>query len=245
MCTVTFIPTKEGFFLTSSRDEKASRWTIPPMSYTHNGEKLLYPKDVVAGGTWIAVSRKGRAACLLNGAFLNHKKLEKYKKSRGLVLLENFLYESTPEFVSNSDFRNIEPFTLLTLNFQTGRLLEFYELRWDGNQKHIKKLNCKEQKIWSSATLYTPDAQKERSDLFYSWVEKNKHHHDGLIMDFHNRKHGLHSSEDILMKGEGDLRTLSISQISFNSEQYSFKYFDAIKKLEYVTLIKSVLNERI
>lgn len=245
MCTVTFIPTETGFFLTSSRDEKTSRKTIPPLAYIDSGEKLIYPKDEVAGGTWIAVSPKGRAACLLNGAFFNHKKLDKYEKSRGLILLESFLYQSATEFFADCDFKSIEPFTLLTLDYQSGSLTHFYELRWDGDQKHIKKLNSKEQKIWSSSTLYSPNVQHERSKLFFAWTENNKAENDKLILSFHTKKHGLSASNDILMEGEGDLRTVSVSQISFNNEQCNFRYLDTSQELEYVTAIKSILNESV
>lgn len=74
MCTVTYIPTKNGFCFTSNRDEKASRETIQPTIYINNGMELIYPKDKVAGGTWVAADGKNRIACLLNGAFEGHKK---------------------------------------------------------------------------------------------------------------------------------------------------------------------------
>lgn len=245
MCTVTFIPTKEGFFLTSSRDEKASRWTIPPMSYMHMDERLFYPKDEVAGGTWIAASPRGRAACLLNGAFNGHKKLEKYSKSRGLILLDSILHSSILDYVSKVNFKGIEPFTLLSLDYHTGKLSDFYELRWDGEQKHLKQLNTTEHKIWSSATLYSHEVQIKRINLFKAWIETNKHKEDKAIIDFHNRRHGLNASDDLLMKGSGDLRTLSISQIEYGKGVHSFNYYDAIKNVEYNAQLNSLINEKI
>ncbi len=244
MCTVTFIPTKEGFFLTSSRDERMDRRTVPPLSYMHDGEKLIYPKDELSGGTWIAVSPMGRAACLLNGAFINHDKLKGYTKSRGLVLLESFKYKSTPEFIVSTDFNNIEPFTLLTLDYESGKLSAFYEFRWDGKQKHIKQLNISEEKIWSSATLYSPEVQKMRNKLFENWLESNKLTEDKLMMNFHNRKHGLNPAEDILMTTEKELKTVSISQIALEKGDCHFKYFDVDLNKEYITQLNSLENEK-
>jgi len=233
MCTVTFIPSSEGFYFTSSRDEKASRVTIPPVKYNHNGVELIYPKDDLAGGTWIASSLTGRTACLLNGAFVNHQKRTDYVKSRGIILLESFNFQNTNEFSDKIDLINVEPFTLVTLNYSSGKLDEFFEFRWDGANKHLKQLNHDACQIWSSATLYNPSIQLTRQQLFKQWVNKHDDFEDRMILDFHNRKHGLKISDDILMKGEGDLMTLSISQIHVGGTDSHFNYFDIINNKEH------------
>ncbi|MBK6665833.1 MAG: NRDE family protein [Saprospiraceae bacterium] len=69
MCTVSYMPTKSGFILTSSRDESKVRKALPPATYHLHGQDLVFPKDILAGGTWIAASERGQVACLLNGAF--------------------------------------------------------------------------------------------------------------------------------------------------------------------------------
>ena len=61
MCTLTFIPIEnDGFILTSNRDEAPGRNTIEPKRYQEGGTELLFPKDELAGGTWIGVSDKKR-----------------------------------------------------------------------------------------------------------------------------------------------------------------------------------------
>ncbi|MFD2433530.1 NRDE family protein [Mesonia maritima] len=77
MCTITFIPLlkeEKGFVVTSNRDESANRKTLPPKVVEEKGVKLLYPKDEVAGGTWIGASGKKRLICLMNGAFKPHQR---------------------------------------------------------------------------------------------------------------------------------------------------------------------------
>jgi uncharacterized protein with NRDE domain len=77
MCTVTYIPTKMGYYLTSNRDEHESRsQAVPPEIYTDAKISLLYPRDVDKKGTWIAVKNNGDLAVLLNGAFVKHERLE-------------------------------------------------------------------------------------------------------------------------------------------------------------------------
>lgn len=233
MCTVTFIPTNEGFYFTSSRDEKASRTTMPPKTYNVDGIDLVFPKDELAGGTWIASNTKGKTACLLNGAFVNHHKAKQYDRSRGLILLESFNYETTSEFCDKVQLNNVEPFTLLTLDYQSGSLNEFYELIWDGKSKFLNKLSNSDSQIWSSATLYDPTTQVKRKSLFKNWIHQHQDFEDKMILNFHNRKHGLNMDEDILMKGKGDLRTLSISQIHVQQNKAVFNYFDIEKNKDY------------
>lgn len=159
MCTVTFVPTQNGYILTSSRDEQKARPTIFPKKYSIGDKMLIFPKDELAGGTWIATDEKHRTACLLNGAFENHIKKERYRKSRGLILLESFAFSSINDFSNQVDLENIEPFTLLLIDSSPN--LEFVEMRWDGTKKYIKNIDINLPQIWSSATLYPAEVRKK------------------------------------------------------------------------------------
>jgi len=233
MCTVTFIPTSSGFYLTSNRDERISRATVPPDKYTLKGLELYYPKDELSGGTWIASNPEGRVACLLNGAFANHQKEKYYRKSRGTILLESFQFNTISEFSEKTDLENIEPFTLLQLDFTNSNRKQFHEFRWDGEKKHLTALSQSGCQIWSSAALYSSLIQEKRKNLFDDWVEKHKHFEDRMIFDFHNKKHGLNATEDILMEGCKDLRTVSISQVHLSDAITYFNHMDLIKHREY------------
>ncbi len=156
--------------------------------------------------------------------------------------LSSFNYDNAIQFSDNIDLLYIEPFTLLTLDYSSGKLTEFYEFRWDGENKHLKKLDQDTNQIWSSATLYSPTIQQARQQLFRDWVVKHQDFEDKMILNFHNRKHGLNISDDLLMKGEGDLMTLSISQIHFGNNTSHFNYSDIINKRDYkVELLKNEL----
>ncbi len=84
MCTVTFIPVNDRYYITSNRDEKRIRsQAIFPQVHTENGNKIIYPQDADAGGSWIAMHGNGNAAVLLNGAFEKHEPDPPYKKKPG------------------------------------------------------------------------------------------------------------------------------------------------------------------
>lgn len=228
MCTVTYIPSSDGFYLTSSRDESMNRPTITPQEYEVNDQILFHPKDEKAGGTWISVSNKGRAACLLNGAFKKHKKENHYKKSRGLILLDSFNSENISVFVNEVDLDKVEPFTLLLLDFPFGSLETFCELKWDGREKHIRNINPDLPQLWSSPTLYSFCARRARRQLFNNWLTTFCESKDKMIFSFHQKRHGLKDSDDILMDRGGDLKTLSISQVHIEMNQVYFNYHDII-----------------
>lgn len=224
MCTVTYIPLQDGFVLTSSRDEQVFRPTLKPQVYAHNNAKLIYPKDEVAAGTWIATGNNNKVACLLNGAFTSHFKETNYTKSRGLVLLDFFEYHTFPEAIESVNLNGIEPFTLLLIDYNND--IMFHQLVWDGTKKHIEKVNKNIPQIWSSATLYSMSARVLRKTWFDNWVNANTQQTDHDILNFHTVKHGNIESNDILMKGENNLQTVSVSQIKIAAGNRSFFYFD-------------------
>ena len=171
MCTVTYLPLRnEGFVLTSNRDESPMRITFHPEKYLENDIELIYPKDELAEGTWIGCSDKKRLVCLLNGGFEKHQRNVYYKMSRGVVV-KNILSVKNPiEYIDEFDFINIEPFTIVLVEWRTS--LNLYELIWDGKVKHLKKLTQKP-RIWSSSMLYDPKMKSDRQDWFNDWLAIN------------------------------------------------------------------------
>ena len=222
MCTVTYIPVKGGFILTSSRDEKVFRPTLKPQLYMHGKRLVIYPKDEIAGGTWIA-SDQNRLACLLNGAFDNHVKKDFYSKSRGTILLESYMY-SIDDFVQNINLDEIEPFTLLLIDYED--TVHITELIWDGKSKHLNVPKNSIPQIWSSATLYSKEERMQRQEWFNDWLIKYRDVEDFNILNFHTVKHTDNSSNNVLMKRENGLQTLSISQIRATEGFSKFLYYD-------------------
>lgn len=229
MCTVTYIPLKNGFVLTSSRDEKVVRPTLKPTLYNHsNGSVLIYPKDEIAGGTWIAMDNNKKIACLLNGGYINHEKLHIYSKSRGLVLLDFFERMNISDFITTINLEDVEPFTLLLIDHQNG--FEFKELVWDGRVKHVGSNESIAARIWSSSTLYSENDRILRDSWFREWMNKNEQQEDFNILNFHAVKHSDNCENDILMNRNDTLKTVSISQIRVINNEFTFLYQDLLDK---------------
>ena len=103
MCTVTYIPVNDKYFISSNRDEKNSRsQAAPPAVYKLNNIMLIFPKDADAGGSWIALHENGNAAVLLNGAFEKHNPLPPYKKKQGPGLFKYYFPGKAREIFSSN-----------------------------------------------------------------------------------------------------------------------------------------------
>jgi uncharacterized protein with NRDE domain len=233
VCTVTYIGIKNGFILTSNRDEVASRPTLTPSKYNIEDKNLFFPKDEVAEGSWIASDEDGQVACLLNGAIEKHKRNLPYNRSRGKILIESFSYQSFSHFIDQVNLTNIEPFTLILVNNSS-----LTELLWDGNTKHKKNLNKTGNHIWSSVTLYPTDIALMKKQWFLKWIHRYKNERHKNILKFHNTTHGDDSSKDVRSKFKGDLRTVSITQIENSDENGVMKYYDLDNDLEKHVAIK-------
>lgn len=224
MCTVTYIPLKEGFVLTSARDEKSYRPTRKPQAYTCQDKLLVYPKDESAGGTWIAASDQKKTACLLNGGFENHQRKDFYARSRGLVLLESFNHNSFTEFIAEIKLDTIEPFTLLLIEYDTG--IEFNQLVWDGSRKHVQKIKSDVPGIWSSTTLYSEAERVARKKWFNNWLARYKEDENKNIPGFYYEKHSENERQNILMKRDNGLQTVSISRVIVTRNNTCLTYHD-------------------
>jgi hypothetical protein len=221
MCTVTLIPKgTNDFVLTSNRDEAPNRTTIAPEFYEINKTKLLYPKDEVAGGSWIGVSEKQRVLCVLNGGFEMHKRKASYRLSRGLVLKDLLVADNLSEAIENYNLKDIEPFTLVMVEWNSS--MQFKELVWDGTKKHFSNLPL-EPKIWSSSSLYNAEMKKERLKWFDDF-KKETELSAKTIMKFH--KTAGKGNEDFgVIMDRFFVKTTSITQITKtnNEVQMSFE----------------------
>ena len=228
MCTISLTPhhqNSKGFILTSNRDEATERETYPPYFIAEEHTRLLFPKDAVAGGSWIGVSEKKRVLCLMNGGFVAHSREASYRKSRGVVLKDWLIAEEIKNEIENYNLNNIEPFTVIIVDWSF--CLFFAEFVWDGKQKHFKALPLQPQ-IWSSSPLYTSKMKKLREEWF-STFQKEKNLSAQNLWEFHHSA-GKGDKEIDLIIDRGFLKTKSISQIEYIPGELSFKYEDLQKE---------------
>jgi hypothetical protein len=222
VCTVTFIPKSDtSFILTSNRDEAPGRDTIVPAVYEIGGVQCLFPKDAVAGGTWIGVSNKKRLVSLLNGGFEAHTRAGAYRMSRGVVVKDLLVADSLAVAVGAYDFNGIEPFTLIAV--EHGDALQLFELVWDGAKAHFTEKPL-EPTIWSSSLLYTQE-MKQKREVWFSHYLKSEHISEGTLLDFHKTAGEGNAQIDLIMD-RGFVKTKAITQIIGATTKVKMRYED-------------------
>lgn len=225
MCTVTYLPLGGGdFIFTSNRDESPGRSTIEPKEYLEDDVKLVYPKDELAGGTWIGLSEKQRLVCLLNGGYEIHEREVSYRMSRGVIVKQILVSDDAVTFIKELDLEGVEPFTVVMIDWKG--TLQAYELVWTGKQKDFRELENKPS-IWSSSTLYTQEMKSLRKDWFRDWLDQNEEINQSSILNFHlDTSHG----EEISLKMKRPyVETVSVTSVKKKSKVLEMQYFDVLK----------------
>ena len=222
MCTLTYLPTGQGFTFTHNRDERVDRPSSKDFKVMRQGEYDVYfPQDLEARGSWIAFSTEGRAVCLLNGGSRPHQRKASYRHSRGLVVLDNFKFRAQEDFYRNYNLEDIEPFTLIVKDREG-----LWKLTHDEGQTDLIQLNEAETGIWSSTTLYTREVRDKRRKWFYSWLEDKPELSPGNIRRFHKSAGDGDEENDLIMSRWGLLKTVSITQIHTTENRVSLHYED-------------------
>ena len=223
MCTVSFIPkSNDEFILTSNRDESPNRKTLSPQIYTINGVDLLFPKDEVAGGTWIGASDRKRLICLLNGGFKPHIPKEKYRLSRGVIVTDILTSEDAVKKINSYNFNDIEPFTIILVDYKDR--LHLYELVWDGVEKHFtEKLLLPT--IWSSSLLYSKAIKKQRKEWFLEFLNSSETISEKRILNFHKTAGNGNKNSNLVMD-RGFVRTKSITSFKKHENDFVMRYED-------------------
>src|SRR5438093_4417127 len=84
MCTVSFVPKDQGFYVAMNRDEKRSRPTaLRPRIVRVASRRAIFPREP-NGGSWIAVNDAGVCLALINWQRIQHNPTDEIA-SRGQV----------------------------------------------------------------------------------------------------------------------------------------------------------------
>jgi hypothetical protein len=119
------------------------------------------------------------------------------------------------------NFDGIEPFTVIL--YEDGKL---YSGKWDGRMKWLESLNSKISHIWSSVTLYDPEAIRKREGWFHKWLRETPYPGTMDIIHFHQKGGDGDPFNDILMNRQGKMFTNSISSIRLSPDRAEFRYLD-------------------
>ena len=229
MCTVSFVYDNNSFLLTSNRDEKITRPSaIEPKIYQTATKKIIYPKDAKAGGTWFVVDEFGNAIILLNGGKTKHIAKEKYRLSRGVIVLDLMASNAIVSTWKTIDLTDIEPFTLLVLEDKKP-----HQLQWSGEEKFTNELELNQTYIWSSSTLYTPDIQQQRTEWFLQYINENQEITAEKMRFFHKNTEPKNAKNGLIINRDNLYKTLSVTQTVISDNVIFVNHSDLIQNEEY------------
>lgn len=223
MCTVSFVPIKEGYCFTSNRDEKITRdKAIPPTKYSINNKQIYFPKDPKAGGTWFAHDNES-CIVLLNGAAEKHISKDTYRKSRGIIVIDLISSSSPLNEWNRIDLQDIEPFTIILFSEK-----KLFHLQWNEIEKSTIELDATKKHIWSSSTLYESEIREERANWFNDFLSNKTDIKPKELLSFHqftksdNKNYGLQINRNNLLK------TVSITQCIITKNNFTLNYIDLL-----------------
>jgi uncharacterized protein with NRDE domain len=238
MCTVSFYKSSEYVIITSNRDESINRVAAThPAPANVNGARLFFPRDPQGGGSWFVVKENGDALVLLNGAANRHEHRPPYRESRGMILLN---LSAAPDFHeewnSHLNLANIEPFTIVAFVNN-----ELFQLRWNGDDKELSRMNVDQPHIWSSATLYAPEVILRRRKWFDEFMVNHQHPlvPEDLI-SFHTQTQTNDTENGVLINRNGILLTKNVTQVVLEKEKFRLHHRDLVHNTQ-TTLIENVL----
>jgi Transport and Golgi organisation 2 len=161
MCTVSFLPKSQGFYLAMNRDEKRGRFTgLAPTVVELEGHRAVFPREP-SGGTWISANEAGVCLALINWHRIKREP-NNGVRSRGEVIRTLAGISTSDEIstaVKNLPLRKLRPFRLIAIVSAENQVIEW---RWNLNRLSIRKYSW-ESRHWFSSGLDEATAEAERT----------------------------------------------------------------------------------
>jgi hypothetical protein len=168
MCTVSFLPRPEGFYLAMNRDEKRDRLAaLIPAVVEIESRRAVFPCEPT-GGTWISVNDAGFCLALINWHRIQNKP-KNDTLSRGLVVRELAGKSSTNEIatsVKELPLRKLRPFRLIVIAPDQMRVTEW---RWNLHRLTRRNYGWTPQH-WFSSGFDEHRAERVRAKVCASFV---------------------------------------------------------------------------
>ena len=131
MCTVSFLPARQGFMLAMNRDEQIARpRASAPRRHWSGMRASLYPSEA-GGGTWIGSNDAGISLALINW-YAKPQRDRALCVSRGIVIPHLLAAEDLADVAAmfaDLPLAQINPFRLIAVSAHEKKLREW---RWDG-----------------------------------------------------------------------------------------------------------------
>jgi hypothetical protein len=223
MCTLSFLPTKDGYYAAMNRDERLTRGAAFSPSTFRTGNLLAaYPFEE-SGGTWIACNQHGLTLALLNWNLPAAQALDK-KRSRG-TLIPKLIGESNPDEITKaldqSALDGLLPFRLIGISKGHQQIFEW---RWDGITLAVLSFPWKPHH-WFSSGASDEMAERIRGQACrVAWLEPDA----GSLVWLRalHSSHGAVPGPFSVCAHRQDAGTVSYSEVEFDGNRATFRYVD-------------------
>ncbi|MFL6301531.1 MAG: NRDE family protein [Terriglobales bacterium] len=219
MCTLSFIPERDGYLVGMNRDEQIARPpAIPPERLPITGGFAIYPREQ-SGGTWIAANSLGITLALLN--WYSAPSLFPKSRSRGEVIPRVIAAEdsaSVHDQLIKLDLQGTLPFRLVGI-FSTEKKIT--EWRWNQRMLEIREFPW-ERHHWFSSGISDVDAEKIRGTAC-SASAPNGRPTQGWLRELH-RSHENGPGPFSICVHRPEVRSLSYSEVMYSGGKLSFHY---------------------
>jgi Transport and Golgi organisation 2 len=222
MCTLSFIPTRNGHYAAMNRDERLTRQVAQVPELLRVGDTwAVYPHEE-NGGTWIAGNEYGTTLAVLNWNLSEGQQPVEKERSRGELIPQLIAHADLSEVASKLDslvLDGVLPFRMVGI---FGHQRQLCEWRWDGARLRHKLLPW-QSGHWFSSGISDDLAARERGQACQlAWQAA-----DAGTLPWLRELHRSHSplpGAFSICVHRPDAATVSYSEIACDGPELTFRY---------------------
>ena len=234
MCTISFLPRAQGFYLAMNRDEKRDRLAgLRPAIVELENHRALFPREPT-GGTWISANDSGLCLALINWHRIQRKP-KKDTLSRGLVVRE-LAWKSSADEIATSlkklPLRKLRPFRLIVIAPDQMRVTEW---RWS-LYGLTKRNHTWQRQHWFSSGFNEHRAELERARICASATLNSLKR----LRQLH-RSHAPKRGPFSICMHRADATTVSYTEVSVTKNSACMRYASGPPCIRRFTVTKKLL----
>ncbi len=216
MCTLTIGRDSDRVTITMNRDDAQTRRETPPAVQHGAAGAFIAPRDVQAGGSWIAANDLGLIACLLN----RYDAAPPGRASRGDIVLRAMTLQNAQAaaLALSPAPGDYSPFTCLLLDRN-----QSVRVDWNGAQLTRETLPLKPLDMLTSSSWQEHDVRARRSGVMTSLMAR-PHRIGDTIDAFHCHTQAEGDAWTPMMQRPAS-HTKSITRVRVSLETIEMSYW--------------------
>ena len=225
MCTISVVPTPDGFRLACNRDESRSRPAAGgPRLHRIGSRRAVWPVDPLSGGTWIGVNDAGLAMVLLNrrpqnsGAWVpTHSRGVLIPRLLAEARLEAVVARAREELAPSNGEARFEPFTLVMIQHHHVATIDYC-----AGTTTLVRGRLARPVMFTSSSLGDELVERPRQRLFAALVESSRR---PLAAQARYHRHRWPDRPHISVRmARADAATVSHTTIDVSNEHIAIEY---------------------